>query len=106
MALHGSVHGGQQPVTGATIQLYSAGLTGYGSAATSLIPISAQVPFSGPGTGALTDGNGGFQISGDYTCPSATSQVYITSTGGNPGLGVQQTTRTSQRWQPSALVGT
>ena len=84
--MHGAVHGGQQPVSGAVIQLYAAGTTGYGSAATALIPISAQVPFTGTGTGAMTDANGGFNIGGDFTCPSANSQMYLTATGGNPGL--------------------
>jgi hypothetical protein len=36
----GLVHGGQQPVIGATIQLYAVGTTGYGSAATPLLPTS------------------------------------------------------------------
>ena len=30
---------------------------------------------------------GGFNITGDYTCPSASSLVYIVASGGNPGLG-------------------
>jgi hypothetical protein len=74
--LTGVVHGGQQPVTGATISLYAAGTTGYGTGATSLL-----------GSAVTTDSNGSFSITGDYTCPSATSQLYIVSTGGNPGLG-------------------
>jgi hypothetical protein len=74
-AIHGSVHGGQQPVTGATIQLYGVGTTGYGSAAT---PLLTQV--------VTTDQNGGFNITGDYTCPTS-NMVYLTAAGGNPGLG-------------------
>jgi DNA-binding beta-propeller fold protein YncE len=83
VALHGSIHGGQQPVSGANVQFYAAGSTGYGSAylypngATSLL-----------GTNVVTsDGGGGFSISNDYTCPSPTTQVYLVATGGNPGLG-------------------
>jgi hypothetical protein len=72
---HGLVHGGQQPVTGATIQLYAAGATGDGSAAT---PLLSPAP--------VTDANGTFNISGTYTCPSASSLVYIVASGGNPGL--------------------
>ncbi|HWW96180.1 MAG TPA: NHL repeat-containing protein [Edaphobacter sp.] len=34
----------------------------------------------------ITDANGGFTITGDYTCPSSSSQLYIVATGGNPGL--------------------
>lgn len=31
-----------------------------------------------------TDNTGLFSISGDYTCPSASTQVYLTATGGDP----------------------
>jgi streptogramin lyase len=74
--LQGTVHGGQQAVTNSVIQLWAAGQTGNGSAPQALI--SATV---------LTDGSGNFNIDNDYTCPSPSAQVYITSTGGNPGLG-------------------
>lgn len=74
-ALQGSVHGGQQPVTGSTIQLYAANTTGYGVGSYALLT-----------TPVTTNSGGGFNITGTYTCPSATSQVYITATGGNPGL--------------------
>jgi trimeric autotransporter adhesin len=72
---HGLVHGGQQPVTGATIQLYALGTAGDGSAST---PLLSPAPVS--------DANGGFNISGTYNCPSSSSLVYIVATGGNPGL--------------------
>ncbi len=75
VTLSGMVHGGNQPVVGATIQLYSVGLTGYGSAAT---PLLTKV--------VTTGANGSFSISGDYSCSSGT-YVYLTATGGNPGLG-------------------
>lgn len=73
--LRGLVHGGQQPVSGAAIQLYAAGTTGYGSAATPLLS-----------TPVLSGSDGSFSITGDYTCPSSTSQVYLVASGGNPGL--------------------
>ena len=80
VALHGSVHGGQQPVSNATMQLYAAGSTGYGSAHTYTSGTSLL------GTHIVTtDVNGGFSITGDYTCPSATTEVYLVATGGNPG---------------------
>jgi trimeric autotransporter adhesin len=72
-----SVHGGQQPVVGATLQLYAVGTTGDGSAAT---PLLTQT--------VISDANGTFSITGAYTCPSASTLVYITATGGNPGLSV------------------
>jgi len=75
----GRVHGGNQPVTGASIKLYAVGTpatgSGYGVGATPLL--------TSPVT---TDGNGYFSISTLYTCPTPTTQVYIVASGGNPGL--------------------
>ena len=71
----GIVHGGQQPVTQATIQLYTVGTTGLKAASTPLISSTVQ-----------TDSGGSFNITGDYSCTSAT-QVYIVATGGNSGSG-------------------
>ena len=73
--ISGRVHGGQQPVSGAAIQLYAANPTMLQGASTSLI--SSTV---------LTDAGGNFSITGDYTCPSGSSPVYLLATGGNPGL--------------------
>jgi hypothetical protein len=72
---HGMVHGGQQPVAGATIQLYAVGTTGDGAAST---------PLLSPAT--VSDANGAFNITGTYMCPSSSSLVYIVANGGNPGL--------------------
>jgi len=74
--LSGAVHGGQQPISGTSIQLYAASTGGYGSASFALLT-----------TAVSTDAAGAFHITGAYTCPSATSQVYITATGGNTGSG-------------------
>jgi hypothetical protein len=71
----GSAHGGQQPVTNATVQLFSPGANGYGTAA---IPMLT--------TPVTTDANGNFNITGDYSCPSASTPVYMVVKGGNPGL--------------------
>ena len=75
-AISGVVRGGQQPINGATIQLYSVGSGGDGSTATPLITASVT-----------TDSSGSFNITGQYVCPSPASDVYIVATGGNPGLG-------------------
>ena len=75
-ALNGMVHGGQQPITGATIQLYQVGTTGYGTGAAALLT-----------SAVTTDASGSFSITGKYTCPSTSTLVYITATGGNPGGG-------------------
>lgn len=76
LTVSGRVHGGQQAVVGAQIQLYVAGSGGNGSAASPLL--------NKPVTSAQ---DGSFSITGDYSCPSATSQVYLVATQGNPGLG-------------------
>lgn len=75
LALHGAVYGGLQPVQFARVQLFAMGTSGYGSASTSLLR-----------TPVMTNGDGNFGLTGDYTCPSASSQVYLLVTGGNPGL--------------------
>ena len=92
----GSVFGGQNPVSGSLIQLYSVGTTGDGLAATRLITATLT---TSDGTG-LTNSNanagnamntlpaGSFTITGAYTCPSSTAEVYLVATGGNPGLGL------------------
>ncbi|WP_254064341.1 prealbumin-like fold domain-containing protein [Granulicella sp. S156] len=72
--ISGQVHGGQQPVAGATIQLYTVGTGGDGSASTPLLTATVT-----------TDANGSFNLAGLYSCTSAT-QVYLTATGGNPGV--------------------
>jgi streptogramin lyase len=73
-SLRGMVHGGQQPVSNATVQLYAASTSGYAAAATPLI-----------GTTVLSDANGAFSITGTYTCPAG-ALVYLVATGGNPGM--------------------
>ena len=75
VALQGRTFGGQQPVSGAVVQLYAVGNSGVASAANPLISSTVK-----------TDASGAFNISGDYTCASGT-QVYLTATGGDPGLG-------------------
>ncbi len=74
--IQGRTFGGQQPVSGATIQLYQVGTTGYGTGATPLLT----------GAAVTTASNGTFGITGRYTCTSGT-QLYITAQGGNPGAG-------------------
>jgi hypothetical protein len=74
--LSGNVHGGQQPIAGAEVFLYSVSTSANGAASTSLL--------SSPGY-VTTDTNGAFNITGDYTCPSG-GYVYLLAVGGNPGL--------------------
>jgi trimeric autotransporter adhesin len=70
----GHVHGGQQPVSGAIIKLYTVGTSGDGSASTSLLSQSVT-----------SDANGNFTITNLYSCTNATL-VYLVAAGGNPGL--------------------
>jgi hypothetical protein len=75
-AIQGKVHGGQFPISGSTIGLYVAGSAGYGSSGGNLL------------TTAVTTGtDGSFSITGDYNCPTSGSLVYLTASGGNPGIG-------------------
>jgi hypothetical protein len=94
-ALQGNVHGGQQPVSGATLQLYAAGTAGDGTAATPLISVRVS---TSDGTGNASNANanpgnafnslpaGAFTLDGEYTCPTPSTLVYLVATGGNPGL--------------------
>jgi len=84
LALTGIVHGGQQPVAHATIQLYTVGASGNGSAANPMIS-GAPVLTSSNGTFSISSGSGSSVVY-DYTCAHPTDQVYIVATGGNPGL--------------------
>ena len=71
----GKVMAGLQPVSSATVQLYAAGSSGYGSAGTALL------------SSAITSNSAGvFAVPAGYTCPNSSSQVYLITKGGNPGL--------------------
>jgi len=77
-AIHGiagSVHGGQQPVSGSTVQVYlvtSGALKGLSAAPT--------------GASSTTDANGNFAITTSYSCPTG-SYAYIVATSGDSGGG-------------------
>lgn len=78
VTVRGSAFGGQQPVAGASIQLYAANLSGYGNPANPLLPTNS----------IFTDAGGNFNISGQYTCPVPDAPVYLVAIGGNPGVSV------------------
>lgn len=99
-AVTGRVHGGQQGVSNALVQLWAAGQSAtrttaavpatqliangkyYLGGASGCTPSSTQTCY----TGVYTDANGSFTFTNDYTCPSANAQVYVIVKGGNPGL--------------------
>ena len=95
--LHGSVHGGQNPIVGAQVYLYAINTTGYGGPGIAASTTNASVSLLHSGTGTTQDGNGhyyvttdqsgNFTITGDYTCPSNYSHTYFYASGGDPGLG-------------------
>jgi hypothetical protein len=87
-AISGKVHGGQNPIVGARVYLYAANTTGYGNASLSLLTSATGNPADSNGNYYVTTGSGGnFSITGDYTCPSTASQLYLYAIGGNPGAG-------------------
>ncbi len=69
--------GGQQPVVGASITLWQVNTNGSGATSMLISPVTS-------------DANGNFSITGDYPNGSsnctASTQVYLMGTGGNPGL--------------------
>jgi sugar lactone lactonase YvrE len=70
-SVQGTVHGGQAPIVGAAVTLYAVSNAAQ-SSATAL-------------ASTTTDANGNFSY--NFTCPSPTTQLYLTATGGNPGGG-------------------
>jgi len=76
VSITGKVLAGAQALGGAAVQLYAAGNTGNGSAATALL------------SGTLTTSSSGtFTVPAGYTCPSAQTPIYLLSKGGQFGSG-------------------
>jgi hypothetical protein len=80
-SIQGTVHGGQQAISGATIQLYAVTTPtsggSYGTGAQALIALPLPV----------TGSDGSFNITGDYLLPTSASHFYIVANGGSPGVG-------------------
>jgi hypothetical protein len=70
--IQGQVHGGQQPVSGATVTAYAASNSGYGTAARVL-------------GSTTTSSTGSFSLTAYQQCVTG-DQVYLVATGGNPGV--------------------
>ena len=91
LAMQGAVHGGQQPVTGAQITAYAAGNGGFGSSAVALActQTNSSGNFSFGGPAALSCSGSSLPTSfscPSATCPSASAEIYLVASGGNPGL--------------------
>jgi sugar lactone lactonase YvrE len=87
VALHGVLHGGQQGVSGAHVYLYAANTTGYGQPSVPLLNAAKTGYSDSNGAYVLTDANGFWSITNDYTCTSNSTQVYLYGVGGNAGSG-------------------
>jgi uncharacterized repeat protein (TIGR03803 family) len=94
--LHGIAMGGEQPITASRIRLYQVGTTGDGSTATDLLGTNVVTTSDGTSemnanANAGNDNNqlnpGSFTLTGDYTCPTSDTLVYLAAVGGNPGAG-------------------
>ena len=90
VGLTGLIYGGQTPIVGAHVYLFAANSTGYGgngiaasNSNTSVSLLSAAETGTTDAVGAyvLTGSNGGFSLTGDYTCSSG-QQLYLYALGG------------------------
>jgi hypothetical protein len=98
--MSGTVHGGQQPVYNATVSLWAAGASGYGSAATKLATTTSALNGSFQFTKLAGTGSSAGNTN-TWQCPSTGNpQIYLTAIGGNTqGTGVTSTNNTA-----SALI--
>src|ERR1700733_525501 len=95
--LHGTVHGGQNPIAGAHVYLYAVNTNGYGGPGIAASSTNASVSLLHSGTGTTEDGSnhyyvttdqhGNFTITGDYSCPSSYPHTYFYALGGDSGSG-------------------
>jgi streptogramin lyase len=65
---------GQQPLIGASVELYAMGASGNGSKGIALLS-----------NALTTDSSGAFSVMAGYDCPSSASQLYLVARGGKPG---------------------
>jgi hypothetical protein len=65
---------GQQPLIGASVELYAMGASGDGSNGVALLP-----------NALTTDGSGAFSVTAGYTCTSSDSELYLVARGGEAG---------------------
>jgi hypothetical protein len=117
--IQGSVFGGHAPIQGAHVYLLQPGITGYGSAATSLLgsgttttpggyPLTANGSDPKVPSGAqyvTTDANGAFNLTGAYVC-TVGQPVYMYAYGGNIGTIPTSTTTVTLNITASAVVHT
>ena len=97
VALTGLVYGGATPIAGAHVYLFAANTTGYGGAGlalsssnASVLLLSAAETGTSDAVGAYvaTGSNGGFSLTGDYTCSSGQHLYLYALGGGNAAAGL------------------
>jgi hypothetical protein len=69
--INGKALVGQQPLIGASVELYAAGTSGNGASGVGLVS-----------NALITDSTGAFTVPAGYNCPSADSQIYRTGRAG------------------------
>jgi hypothetical protein len=86
--IKGKVHGGQQPIQGASVYLFALAAGTYGSQSASLLTGTGNTDGSNRSF-VTTNSTGGFTITSDeYSCGATTpQQVYLYSVGGTAGFG-------------------
>jgi alpha-L-arabinofuranosidase len=76
LEMQGSVQGGLQPVSGASVQFFAASASGSNT--------SAKLMSS---TKISTSVSGAFSLPANFKCINGSDQIYVVATGGNPGGG-------------------
>ncbi|MDE1163526.1 MAG: chitobiase/beta-hexosaminidase C-terminal domain-containing protein [Acidobacteriaceae bacterium] len=84
IALAGKLYGGEQPIFGSVIHLYAVNESIVAGASTDLLT-----------TTVTTDSNGNFNYSGDYSCPTPNTLVYLAAVGGDSGALANNAVQTS-----------
>ncbi len=79
-SISGKIHGGNQPVAGATVTLWYAGQNGPGSASIGATTTSAT---DGSGSFSFNQATSGTASGNTYVCPGGNALVYLVATGGD-----------------------
>jgi len=82
-SINGKLHGGNQPVAGATVKLYAVGNTGYGSAGTLLATTTSANDASGSFAFAQVTTAPSGPSGNTYICPTSDTLLYIIADGGD-----------------------
>jgi hypothetical protein len=85
-SISGKLLSGSIPVSGAHVYLMAVAETGFGKPSISLLNAGSTGSQDSTGTYVLTASDGTFTLPGQYSC-SATTNVYVFTSGGDSGLG-------------------